>query len=49
MGIPQGKIIAPILFTILMHDVPKALFIKTKHVAEYADDIAYYYYLRQTV
>ena len=39
MGIPQGSIIAPMLFTILIHDLPKALS-KTTHIAQYADDIA---------
>ena len=39
MGGPQGSIIAPILFTILIHDLPNALSIN-KHVAQYADDTA---------
>ena len=39
MGIPQGSIIAPILFNIIIHDLPKALSNNT-HVAQYADDIA---------
>jgi ribonuclease HI len=38
-GIPQGSIIAPLLFTILIHDLPKALS-KHTHVVQYADDIA---------
>ena len=38
MGIPQGSIIAPILFNIIIHDVPKVLSNNT-HVAQYADDI----------
>ena len=38
MGIPQGSIIAPILFTIVIHDLPKALS-KQSHVAQYADGI----------
>ena len=38
MGIPQGSLIAPILFNIMMHDLPKAV---SKHVTlvQYADDI----------
>ena len=38
MGIPQGSVIAPILFNILLHDLPKCL---TKNVVlvQYADDI----------
>ena len=40
IGIPQGSIIAPILFTLLLiHDLPKALS-KSIHVAQYAGDIA---------
>ena len=39
MGIPQGSIIAPILFNIIIHDLPKVLSNNT-HVAQYADDIA---------
>ena len=39
MGIPQGSVIAPLLFTILIHDLPKALS-KTTNVVQYADDIA---------
>ena len=38
MGIPQGSIIAPILFNIIIHDLPKALSNNT-HVVQYADDI----------
>ena len=39
MGIPQGSIIAPILFTFLIHDLPKAL-LKNAHVVQYTDDTA---------
>ena len=39
MGIPQRSVIAPILFNIIIHDLPKALSNNT-HVAQYADDIA---------
>ena len=35
MGIPQGLIIAPILFNIIVHDLPKALSNNT-HVAQYS-------------
>ena len=37
MGIPQGSFIAPILFNIIIHDLPKVL---SNNVAQYADDIA---------
>jgi ribonuclease HI len=39
MGIPQGSIISPLLFTILIHDLPNAL-LETTQVVQYADDIA---------
>ena len=39
VGIPQGSIIAPILFNIIIHDLPKALSDNT-HMTQYADDIA---------
>ena len=39
MGIPQGSIIAPILFIIIIHDLAKVLSNNT-HVAQYPDDIA---------
>ena len=38
MGIPQGSIIAPILFNIIIHDLTKVS--NNTHVAQYADDIA---------
>jgi len=38
MGIPPGSITAPVLFNIIIHDLPKALSINT-HVAQYADDV----------
>ena len=39
MGIPQGSIIAPLLFSILICDLPSALS-KTTSVVQFADDIA---------
>ena len=40
MGIPQSSaVIAPILFNMIIHDLPKALSNNT-HVAQYADNIA---------
>ena len=39
MGIPQGSIIAPILFNIIIHDLPKVLSNNT-HLVQYADDIS---------
>jgi ribonuclease HI len=38
MGIPQGSIISPILFSILIHDLPTVLS-KSTQVVQYADDI----------
>ena len=38
MGIPQGSVIAPILFNILMHDLPKKLSSKVT-LLQYADDL----------
>ena len=38
MGIPQGSIIAPLLFNIIIHDLPKVLSNNT--CGTYADDIA---------
>ena len=38
MGIPQGSVIAPILFNILIHDLPKAVS-KNVTIVQYADDI----------
>ena len=40
MGIPQRSVIAPILFTILIHDLPKALSEYT-YVAQYTDDMLF--------
>ena len=39
MDIPQGSGIAPILFNIIIHDLPKVLSNIT-HVAQYAEDTA---------
>ena len=38
MGIPQGSVIAPILFNILIHDLPKSVS-KNVTLVQYADDI----------
>ena len=38
MGIPQGSVIAPILFNILIYDLPKAMS-KNVSIVQYADDI----------
>ena len=39
LGIPQGSILAPLLFSVLVHDLPNSLS-STTHVVQYADDIA---------
>lgn len=39
MGIPQGSIIAPLLFTILVKDLPNCIS-RNSHIVQYADDIA---------
>jgi ribonuclease HI len=39
MGIPQGSVISPILFSILIYDLPTVLS-KSTQVVQYADDIA---------
>ena len=39
IGIPQGSIIAPLLFSVLLHDLPKVPS-KNIHLVQYADDIA---------
>ena len=41
MGIPQGSVTAPILFNIIIHDLPKVLSNNT-YVAQYADDISFW-------
>ena len=38
MGIPQGSVIAPILFNILIYDLPKTVS-KNANLVQYADDI----------
>ena len=39
IGIPQSSVIAPILFNIIIHDLPKASSNNT-YVDQYADDLA---------
>ena len=39
MGIPQGSILSPLLFNILLHDLPNALS-KNSNLAQFADDIS---------
>ena len=39
MGIPQGSIIAPLLFTLFLYDLPSVIS-KNTNVVQYADDIA---------
>ena len=39
MGVPQGSIVAPTLFNIMLHDIRKVT-LKDKHISMYADDIA---------
>ncbi len=34
MGIPQGSVIAPILFNIIIHDLPKVLLFGLTHLLE---------------
>ena len=41
LGIPQGSIISPLLFNILVHDLPTAMGPKIT-ILQYADDIAMY-------
>ena len=41
MGIPQGSILAPLLFSILIYDLPNSLS-KTTSVLQYADDVSIY-------
>ena len=38
MGIPQGAVIAPILFNILIYDLPKSIS-KNVELVQFADDI----------
>ena len=38
MGLPQGSVIAPVLFNILLYDLPKHLS-KEVVLVQYADDI----------
>ena len=39
MGIPQGSVISPLLFNILLHDLPDSVSNKAQ-IVQYADDIA---------
>ena len=39
LGISQGSIISPVLFNLLIHNLPKHIGTRT-YVAQYADDVA---------